>query len=197
MSARRDAPFLRREAVQLRPLSEDDVDHILGWVNDPSIVGNIAAFAGEPFTYEQELAYVRSQMASETDRVFSIFAPGECGDYLGQVGLHQIHWRSRVGRLGIMMAARDRMGQGLGSAAIAHTLDRAFAEPLSLHKVWLMVFEENARSLRTYRRLGFVDEGVLREEYFHEDGWHNMVRLSMLAHEWAGAGAPTAEAAED
>lgn len=171
-----------RSLVRLRPLSEEDVDDILTWVNDPAIVGNIAAFSGEPFTREQELAYVKEQMASKTDRVFSVFETGS-GAYVGQVGIHQIHWRSRVGRLGVIIARRAHMGRGLGSAAIAHALDQAFSAE-DLHKMWLMVFSTNTRSLRTYERLGFREEGVLREEYFHDGGWHDMVRLSLLAREW-------------
>ena len=72
------------------------------------------------------------------------------------------------------------------SAAIAAILDWAFREA-GLHKVWLMIFRENQRAHRTYRRLGFVDEGVLREEYFHQDRWRDMVRMSMLDREWPGA----------
>ncbi len=44
--------------------------------------------------------------------------------------------------------------------------------------------ETNSRARRTYSRLGFLEEGLLREEYFHEDGWHNMLRMSLLAREW-------------
>jgi RimJ/RimL family protein N-acetyltransferase len=171
-------------------VSADDVDHILGWVNDPEIVGNIAAFSGEPFTREQELAYIQKMQESPSDELFSIFATddddGEANDgYIGQVGIHQIHWRSRVGRLGIVIADRARMGRGLGSAALASAIDIAFAEDkLNLHKLWLMVFSTNARSLRTYKRLGFLEEGVLREEYFHEESWRDMTRLSLLQREW-------------
>ena len=171
-----------RDLVALRPLEESDVDDILPWVNDPEIVGNIAAFSGEPFTREDELAYVRGVRASDADRVFSILASGN-GRYLGQIGLHQIHRGSGVARLSCIIAARDDWGQGYGSAAIARILDHAFG-PEQLHKVWLMVFERNVRARRTYGRLGFLTEGVLREEYRHEGTWHNMVRMGLLVHEW-------------
>lgn len=172
-----------RSLVELRPLSLDDVDDILGWVNDPAIVGNLAAFTGKPLTRADEEAWVERVMASETERVFSVHAADD-GRYLGQVGLHQIFWRSRVGRLSAIIATRDDMGRGLGSAALARLLDFAFDEE-KLHKVWLMVFHHNERSRRTYERLGFVEEGRLREEYFHEGGWHDMIRMSLLAREWA------------
>ena len=176
------AVTIDRAKVQLRPLAEGDVDDILLWVNDPGVVGNLAVFAGKPITREQELDWIRQVTKSESDRVFTVL-DGTDDIYAGQVGVHQIHWRSKVGRLGCIIGSKAKMGRGLGSAAVAHALDVAFGE-LGLHKVWLMVFEENTRSRGVYERIGFVVEGTLREEYFHNDGWHNMVRMSLLAHEW-------------
>lgn len=171
-----------RSLVTLRALAEPDVDHILTWVNNRDIVGNIASFSGKPFTRDDELTYVRQILASDQDRVFSVLRAGD-GDYLGQVGLHQIHRRSHVGRLACIIGSRDEMGKGYGTAAIAHLLDIAFGAE-RLHKVWLMVFETNVRARRVYGRLGFVEEGTLREEYYHEETWHNMVRMSLLDREW-------------
>lgn len=171
-----------RSLVSLRPVEEIDVDNILAWVNDKSVVGNLAAFAGKPLTREDELSWVRKVRTSTDERVFTVMDARE-GRYLGQVGLHQIFWRSRVARAAAIIASKDDHGRGFGSAAIAALLDQAFHQ-LELHKVWLMVFRTNERSLRTWRRLGFVDEGVLRDEYFHEGAWHDMVRLGMLRHEW-------------
>jgi len=177
-----DERRFERSLVTLRALAEDDVDDILKWVNNPDIVGNIATFSGKPFTRADELAYVQHMMASDSDRVFSVLRAGD-GDYLGQVGIHQIHRRSSVARLACIIGSRDEMGKGYGTAAIARVLDVAFNQE-KLHKVWLMVFETNVRALRVYTRIGFVTEGTLREEYFHEGAWHNMVRMSMLDREW-------------
>lgn len=182
----------QRDLVRLRPLSLDDVDDIMGWVNAPEIVGNLATFSGKPLTRDDEVAYVQRMIASREDRVFSIV--GDEDRYLGQCGLHQIFRRSGVGRLSIIVSAREEMGRGIGSAAIARLLDVAFADVDTggegLHKVWLMCFATNTRARRTYERLGFVQEGVLREEYRHEGGWHDMVRFSVLAQEWRRGDSP-------
>lgn len=170
-----------RSLVRLRPVDESDVDHILSWVNDLEIVGNLAAFAGKPLTRDDELQYIRRMKTSREDRVFTITAPD--GRYLGQIGLHQIFRRSSVARLSVIIAARSDMSKGLGSAAIACLLDVAFGEE-KLHKVWLMCFARNTRARRTYGRIGFLEEGLLREEYFHEGAWHDMVRMGILAREW-------------
>jgi RimJ/RimL family protein N-acetyltransferase len=172
--------------ICLRPLCEEDVDNIMTWVNEPAVVGNLAAFAGAPLSRPQEVEWVRRTLASTSERVWSVFAEDD-GRYLGQVGLHQMHSQSRVGRLGIIIAARKEMGRGYGTAAIHQALDAAFSQ-LGLHKVWLIVFRHNQRSREIYQRIGFVEEGVLREEYFHEGRWHDMVRMSVLAREWQARG---------
>jgi len=174
--------MVNRQLVTLRPLAESDVEDILRWVNNPEVVGNIAAFSGDPFTHEQELDYVRQMIHSPTDRVFSVLSSAD-GRYLGQVGLHQIHSRSRVGRLACIIGSRAEMGQGHGTAAIAQLVDVAFG-PEQLHKVWLMIFETNKRARRVYERLGFQLEGTLREEYRHGERWHDMLRMGLLAREW-------------
>jgi RimJ/RimL family protein N-acetyltransferase len=171
-----------RELVKLRPVDEIDVDNILTWVNDKDVVGNLAAFAGKPLTRDEELTWVRKVRTSNDERVFTVLSSDD--RYLGQVGLHQIFWRSKVGRAACIISARGDHGRGYGSAAIARLLDVAFKD-LALHKVWLMVFEHNARSRRTWTRIGFKEEGILRDEYFHEGKRHNMVRMGMLEGEWS------------
>lgn len=159
------------------------------WVNDPDVVGNLAAFAGEPFTRDDELAWIRRTLASSADVVFSVLHAAD-DRYLGQIGIHQIHARSRVGRLGVVIAARGDMGKGYGSAAIRAVVEHAFG-PLALHKLWVMMFAHNARTRGICQRIGFVEEGVLREEYFHDGRWYDMARLSLLAREWRAATAGT------
>src|SRR5260221_13960317 len=112
-------------AIELRPLAESDVDSIMTWVNQSEVVGNIAAFSGPPMTRDDELAWIRTTCASRYDRVWSVFASDD-GRYLGQVGVHQIHARSRVGRLGCVIASPSEMGKGHGSAAIRAVVGRGF-----------------------------------------------------------------------
>lgn len=180
--------MLESERLTLEPLREEDVDDIMTWVNDPDIIGNIATFSLNYFTREEELAYIKRMQESKDDHVFSIRDKNiNTYHYIGQAGIHQIYRRSRTGRLAIVIASKEDMGKGYGTEAIRTLLDYAFAKDgLNLHKIWLLVFESNERSLRTYERVGFIKEGVLREEYYHKKCYHNMVRMSILASEWEG-----------
>ena len=174
--------MLESRRLTLKPIGEDDVEHIMTWVNNPNVIGNIATLSGKPFTRKQELAYIKRMQDSPDDQVFSIWDEDK---YVGQTGIHQIYQRSRTGRIAIVIADINQMGKGYGSEALKVMLDYAFSpNGLGLHKIWLIVFEGNERSLRTYERIGFIREGVLREEYYHEGQYHNMVRMSILASEW-------------
>ncbi len=164
----------------VRPLDLGDLDHMMEWVNDREVIGNFANFA-TPTSRSQEQKYLENLLKSETDKAFTIET--EQGDYLGTVGIYQIHWPARSGRLGIIIGKPALRGKGYGQSAIKDVLRLAF-EQYNLHKVWLVVFEENARSRHVYTKCGFREEGILRDEYFHQGKYHNMVRMSILDREY-------------
>jgi len=170
--------------VQLRPIRRDDVDAIMEWINDETITRNFAAMS-ERITREQELAFLDRVIASDTDRLYAV--EDRSGRYLGNAGVHKIYWPARNGRLGLVIGRREAQGQGLGQEALQLLVARAF-EDLQLHKVWIVHFRTNARMAHLCAKHGFVREGVLRDEYFHRATWHDMVRCSLLDHEYEAAG---------
>lgn len=57
-------------------------------------------------------------------------------------------------------------------------------EQLGLHRIRLDVINFNPRGGRVYDKVGFVTEGVLREEYRWVDQWIDVTIMSVLVHEW-------------
>ncbi|MBI1969879.1 GNAT family N-acetyltransferase [Candidatus Woesearchaeota archaeon] len=167
-------------AARIRPLEMKDLNHIMEWVNDPTVVGKFANFQ-TPISREREQKFLEQIIASETDKLFAIET--EQGEYLGNIGLHQIDWPSRAGRLALIIGKKAHWGEGYAQSALQELLRLAF-EQYNLHKVWLVVFEENAKARHIYEKAGFQIEGFLRDEYFHQGEYHNMVRMSMLEHEY-------------
>lgn len=167
--------------IRLRTIAEGDVDAIMEWINDPDITRNFAAFA-EPISRAQELAFIRAMRASDADRLFAI-EPAGGGALIGTAGLHRIYWPAKNGRLGLMIGQRDQQGRGLGQEAMKLLIAYGF-ERLGLHKLWLVHYADNQRMRHVAGKLGFVQEGVLRDEYFHGGRWHDMVRHALLAPHW-------------
>jgi RimJ/RimL family protein N-acetyltransferase len=85
--------------------------------------------------------------------------------------------------LGIAIGAKEFWGPGHGTEATRLLVDHAFAT-LNLHRVWLRVAEDNERGLRSYLRVGFQKEGILREDYYRDGRYRNLVLMSLLRGEW-------------
>ncbi len=57
-------------------------------------------------------------------------------------------------------------------------------EQMNLNKVSLGVFEFNERAIACYRKCGFVEEGRLREEYYQDGRYWDVIRMSILRREY-------------
>ena len=75
--------------------------------------------------------------------------------------------RHGFGELG-MAVARDRRGQGVGSALLGAAID--WARENGLHKLSLSVFAHNAAAIALYRKFGFVEEGRRVKHYRRSSG---------------------------
>jgi RimJ/RimL family protein N-acetyltransferase len=74
-------------------------------------------------------------------------------------------------------------GKGLGCMVLEAVLSKAFDE-LAAHRLWLDVFEHNARARHVYRSVGFVEEGVLRECVKQQERYASLVVMSILENEY-------------
>lgn len=75
--------------------------------------------------------------------------------------------------------------RGLVTRAGAAVLEEAFG-PIGLDKVALHTEVGNDPSRALARRLGFLEEGVLREAIASPDGRRDQVACGLLAVEWRG-----------
>ena len=74
--------------------------------------------------------------------------------------------------------------QGLGRKMLEALIRMAFEE-FAAHRLWLDVFESNARARHVYENLGFVYEGTLREAFCRDGEYHSLLLMSMLEREYA------------
>jgi RimJ/RimL family protein N-acetyltransferase len=163
--------------VRLEPITLDHLPHVMTWVNDHEVMQYFANRQHD-ISLEEERRYLESLVASKTDRAYSIFAE-EDGRYLGQCSVNQIYWPARNGRV-FLVIRKEEQGRGFGSAALRALMTRAW-DDLGLHKLWLIVRRDNRGAQAMYLRLGFDFEGVLRDEYYVRERFHDMVRMSALA----------------
>lgn len=83
----------------------------------------------------------------------------------------------------LMRIVIEDTGRGYGTTFINMLLDYAFKQ-LSCHRFWLDARAHNVQAIALYKRLGFVEEGVLREAVKLSNGYVDVIIMSILASEY-------------
>ena len=106
------------------------------------------------------------------------------GAFAGSVTVGETDTRAGRFRTGIEIA-REHRGRGCATEATELLLTYMFAE-LRHHKCEVEVHAFNEASLALYRKLGFTEEGRLRQHEFFAGAHHDVVLLGITADEhWA------------
>lgn len=142
--------------------------------------------ADSPWTLDEtrsRLAQLGKAWLEGTQLPVDIAVPaGADWQLVGTVSL-RIDMSMRVGEIGYWVDAAFE-GQGLVTRAVTAVLDQAFG-PTGLERVELRTGTDNARSRSVARRLGFAEEGLLREAVTFPDGQRDDdVIYGLLAREW-------------
>jgi len=167
--------------VRLRAYREDDLKNVMAWVNDPAVTRYLNEM--RPRSVVEEREWLERTMRNDDPGSFSLAIDSAEGEYLGGIGLMHIDRRNRSAEVGIVIARPDDWGQGLGTEAMMLILRHAFEE-MNLHRVQLRVYDFNERGMKSYAKIGFVEEGRLREALIRHGKRHDVLIMGILAEEF-------------
>lgn len=108
------------------------------------------------------------------------------GHLCGCVILNQIDWTHHSCDIGYWLD-ESHQGRGLVTRSCRALVHYCLRE-LQLHRVEIRVAAENARSRAVPERLGFREDGVLREANRLHSRYVDLAVYSMLSHEWPPEG---------
>ena len=170
------------DKVILRPIERDDLPRYVRWFGDPEVRRHLLVYL--PFSLAQEERWYEG-MIDRLERGNDVLLAIETieGVHIGNVGLHDIDWKSRSAELGIIIGEKDYWGQGYGTDAI-RTLLRLSFEEMNLHRVYLRVDADNMRGIHCYKKCGFQKDGTLRDAVFREGQYIDQWLMSILRTEF-------------
>jgi ribosomal-protein-serine acetyltransferase len=183
--------MLRRElpnGYALRLLEESDADEVFALIDaNREHLGPWMPWVEherEPADVLPFIRATRKQIADNDGLQTAIVDPG--GRIVGMVGVHNVDWLNRKTSIGYWLA-RDEEGRGTMTEAVRAYVDHAFTT-WKLNRVMIQAAVENSRSRAIPQRLGFREEGTLREVERIGDRVLDDVVYAMLAADWPGAG---------
>ncbi len=104
------------------------------------------------------------------------------GQIVGSVSLKNISHSMGYGEIGYGVA-ESHHGKGIATAALRLLVEKVFCET-DLRRLLAYVHEENIASRRVLEKLGFQEEGLLREHYVIRGIAVNEVLYGLLKREW-------------
>jgi RimJ/RimL family protein N-acetyltransferase len=141
---------LGRDArVTLREMTRADLDRGLEWPRhtDPLFL----AFNPPAMSLRQRDLYYARRLRATSARQYSV--DDREGVLVGRMSLREIDWFARTAVLGVSFRP-DRLGEGLGTAALELLLDHFFMR-MAMNALFLDVAAHNTRARRCYERCGF------------------------------------------
>jgi RimJ/RimL family protein N-acetyltransferase len=138
-----------------------------------------------PRSAEGYRAWAKEQATAKPDGdCFSLAIEAlDTGEPVGALSTHHADPRTGRFKYGIGIGA-DHHRKGYASEAVVLLLRFMFGER-RYHKCEAEVYAYNEASLALHRRLGFVEEGRLRDHEFFAGQHHDLVMMGMLAEEFA------------
>lgn len=170
--------------VYLRALEISDVDKLVKWRNDLEVTNSLG---GNTFYVSslRETEWVKNAILNDERNIKLAICLFENNQHIGNINLTSINWINRAAEYSIMIGAKDHWGKGYGNEASYLILKYAFEE-VNLHRIYLTVREDNSKAINLYRKIGFKEEGILRESVFKNNKYVNMIFMSILKHEFNG-----------
>ena len=169
--------FEAGERVALRTVEAEDDEFLRRHRNDPRVRQPLGETT--PWTREDVADYREETVRGEDGVTLLVCVDGEP---VGLTFLFREDRRRGVAELGYWLAP-DAWGEGYATEAAGLLCEYAFDER-ALHRLTARVFEGNDASANVLAKLGFVEEGRLREDSVWGGERRDTLRYGLLAREW-------------
>lgn len=171
--------MLKGKNVILAPIKKEYIDKFIEWLNDLEITQHLMGY--RPLTRDMEEKWYTSLKERENDIIFAILINQT--QLIGNCGIMEIMWKDRTGKCGIFIGDKKEQGKAYGTEAMKLLLNYGF-NTLNLNRIDLKVNDFNSRAIKCYQKLGFIEEGRMRQSCFRNGEYHDQIIMSILRSEW-------------
>lgn len=169
--------------IKLRAVEPSDLDILYKWENDPAnwLVSNTTApFSRHVLRKYLENAHLDIYEARQLRLMIErLPAEGLDDDIIGIIDLFDFDPLYMRAGIGILIASEEDRNRGLATEALTILIDHAFRN-LRLHQVYCYISEDNAASLKLFRKLGFRETGRQADWIRSGDKWLDVFILQKL-----------------
>lgn len=167
----------------LKPVTARHLETIANWYQDIDELALIESNLPLPINHQSMEKIWQRDLEPKEPRTSYIYSICDAADEpVGFAGLQDINFTYGSGVVFIFVR-KDSRRIGLALRSIALMLDLA-CDQLRLHRITTYVHSQNTPSINLINRIGFINEGTMREACFFNGEYSDVNIVSMLAQEW-------------
>jgi [ribosomal protein S5]-alanine N-acetyltransferase len=177
-----DRLTLRTARLVLRPLRADDAPALYAIYSDPRVMRYWSGTPWPDATKAHEMIAKDATAMRDGEHVRLALTRVDDGALIGTCTLFALNAQCRRAEVGYALA-HAAWGRGYMHEALGALLGHGFGE-LALNRVEADVDPRNAASAKTLERLGFRQEGYLRERWIVADEVSDSSLYGLLRRDW-------------
>ncbi|MHA1381287.1 MAG: GNAT family N-acetyltransferase [Candidatus Helarchaeota archaeon] len=175
--------MLKGELLGLVAVEREDLKQLMNWRNNAEFRKHFREYR-ELSMRHQEIWFEEKVIKDPNTIMFSIRRL-EDNELLGCCGFVYINWVHRHADLSLYIGWNDAYidEEGYAEESCKLLLDYGFKE-ICLNKVWTEIYEFDEKKKALYDKLGFKQDGLLRQNYWYDGKWWDSRILSLLKEEY-------------
>ncbi|TSC94818.1 MAG: N-acetyltransferase GCN5 [Candidatus Berkelbacteria bacterium Athens1014_28] len=166
--------------ITIRKHLRKDIPWRVKWLNNKNVNCFIGDKIGQKTNLTKEKEWFENYKNSDNKKFFTIC---DNSKPIGFMGLSNISKSNKNADLFIAIGDDQYRGKGFGKLAMKWLINYAF-EKLKLHKINLGVVKDNTPAVKLYHSLGFVIEGEMKDEIYHNGVFYDFLLMSIFNNTW-------------
>ena len=166
---------LQTDRIYLKLIEEKDLEYLLNLRCDLNICSGIVF---TQLNIEKQKKWYKNLGEKES----FIIVESNSNKYIGTIGFNQLNRLHQKATWYIRLDS-EFQGKGYGNEASRIFVKYAFHH-MNINRLECDCFEENPAAAANIKKLGFKQEGILKEYYFHEGKFKNIILFSMLKNDF-------------
>lgn len=168
--------------VNLAALEQEDLEPLRLWRNLPEFRKYFREY--REISKEMQLQWYRQKVLGDPGTIMFSIRDAKTDELLGCCGLCYINWVHRNADLSLYIGWQNAYIDGVGYAQESCRLLFGYGfKELGLEKIWTEIYEFDEPKNALYQKLGFKQDGLLRNQYQYDGKWWNSRILSLLKDE--------------
>ena len=173
--------IIKHGCATLRAIEEKDFDLLFETINSPEIENQTGGWNLPVSTHEQKQWMLSHR---NTEKSIRLMIELENGHTIGMVTLSNIDWKNRVAFIHykVRNSLEGRIKGDMQDAVIG-MLGYAFME-LGMNCIEGSIMCSNTFSRKLAKKVGFTEDGILRQRIYKNGKYHDKVEISILRDEY-------------